>query len=115
MNGSQLSQRNEPVKIATIAEKRNRNVKWAERAVRESISSTETEALKDSVIDLIARDLKDLLDKIDGKIVKIDSRRPPGVSSSIIRHSAPSSAAFLIELEIYSAVAGFIVPSIFIT
>ncbi len=60
--------------VRTIAEKRNRNVKWAEKAVRESISSTETEALKDSVIDLIARDLKDLLEKIDGRVVKIDSR-----------------------------------------
>jgi membrane-bound serine protease (ClpP class) len=59
--------------VRTIAEKRNRNVKWAERAVRESISSTETEALKDSVIDLIAKDLKDLLDKIDGRKVKINS------------------------------------------
>lgn len=60
--------------VRTIAEKRNRNVKWAEKAVRESISSTETEALKDSVIDLIAKDLKDLLEKIDGKVVKVDSR-----------------------------------------
>jgi membrane-bound serine protease (ClpP class) len=59
--------------VRTIAEKRNRNVKWAERAVRESISSTETEALKDSVIDLISKDLKDLLDKIDGRKVKINS------------------------------------------
>jgi membrane-bound serine protease (ClpP class) len=59
--------------VRTIAEKRNRNVKWAERAVRESISSTETEALKDSVIDFIAKDLKDLLDKIDGRKVKINS------------------------------------------
>jgi membrane-bound serine protease (ClpP class) len=59
--------------VRTIAEKRNRNVKWAERAVRESISSTETEALKDSVIDLIAKDLKDLLDKIDGRKVQINS------------------------------------------
>ncbi len=59
--------------VRTIAEKRNRNVKWAEKAVRESISSTETEALRDSVIDLIARDLRDLLDKIDGRKVKIDS------------------------------------------
>ncbi len=60
--------------VRTIAEKRNRNVKWAERAVRESISSTETEALKENVIDLIASDLRDLLNKIDGRAVKVDSR-----------------------------------------
>jgi membrane-bound serine protease (ClpP class) len=53
--------------IRTISEKRNRNVKWAEDAVRKSISITETEALKDNVIDLIANDMNDLLVKINGK------------------------------------------------
>lgn len=51
--------------IRTISEKRNRNVKWAEDAVRKSLSITESEALKLNVIDLIASDLKDLLIKID--------------------------------------------------
>ena len=51
--------------IRSISEKRNRNVKWAEDAVRKSLSITETEALKLKVIDLIASDLKDLLEKID--------------------------------------------------
>ncbi len=51
--------------IRTISEKRNRNVKWAEDAVRKSLSITETEALKLKVIDLIASDLKDLLRKVD--------------------------------------------------
>lgn len=51
--------------IRTISEKRNRNVKWAEDAVRKSLSITESEALKLNVIDLIASNLKDLLIKID--------------------------------------------------
>lgn len=51
--------------IRTISEKRNRNVKWAEDAVRKSLSITETEALELKVIDLIASDLKELLNKID--------------------------------------------------
>ncbi|MCL5028903.1 MAG: nodulation protein NfeD [Bacteroidetes bacterium] len=59
--------------IRTISEKRNRNVKWAEEAVRRSISITETEALKDSVIDLIAANMKDLLNKINGKEIKTAS------------------------------------------
>ncbi len=54
----------------TIAEKRGRNVDWAERAVRGSISCTETEALRDSVIDIIARDLADLLRQADGRTVE---------------------------------------------
>ena len=56
--------------IRTISEKRNRNVKWAEDAVRKSISITETEALKDHVIDLIANNTRDLLEKINGKEIK---------------------------------------------
>ena len=59
--------------IRTIAEKRNRNMVWAERAVRRSYSYTETEALQDSVIDLIAKNEKELLAMIDGKIIKLTS------------------------------------------
>ncbi|MCM8807035.1 MAG: nodulation protein NfeD, partial [Candidatus Omnitrophica bacterium] len=60
--------------IKTIARHRNRNEKWAERAVRESISSTEEEALKENVIDLKAKDIDDLLDKIDNWKVKTKTR-----------------------------------------
>ena len=56
--------------IRSISEKRKRNVIWAEDAVRKSVSITETEALKDSVIDLIANDINDLLRKIDGREVE---------------------------------------------
>ena len=56
--------------IRSISEKRKRNVKWSEDAVRNSVSITETEALKDSVIDLIANDVNDLLAKIDGREVE---------------------------------------------
>jgi membrane-bound serine protease (ClpP class) len=56
--------------IQSIAEKKGRNTKWAAQAVRESVSITETEALKIKIIDLIAKDLNDLLEKIDGKTVE---------------------------------------------
>lgn len=56
--------------IQSIAEKKGRNVKWAAQAVRESVSITETEALKIKIIDLIAKDINDLLEKIDGKTVE---------------------------------------------
>jgi membrane-bound serine protease (ClpP class) len=56
--------------IKSIAGKRGRNVDWAVRAVRESVSIPATEALKIKVIDFIAKDLKDLLEKIDGKTVE---------------------------------------------
>ena len=60
--------------IRSISEKRHRNVHWAEDAVRRSYSITESEALKDSVIDLIATDVPDLLKKVDGKTVTVDGR-----------------------------------------
>lgn len=60
--------------IESIAAKKGRNVKWAAKAVRESVSITETEALKIKIIDLIAKDVDDLLAKIDGKTVE-KSRR----------------------------------------
>ena len=61
--------------IRTISEKRHRNVQWAEDAVRLSISITETEALKDSVIDLIAISVTDLLEKIDGRVVDANNAK----------------------------------------
>lgn len=56
--------------IRSISEKRKRNVKWSEDAVRNSVSITETEALRDSVVDLVAADLNELMAKIDGREVE---------------------------------------------
>jgi len=56
--------------IRSLAEARGRNVRWAEDAVRKSVSATEKEALELKVIDLIAKDLDELLRKIDGRKVK---------------------------------------------
>jgi len=56
--------------IRTISEKRHRNIQWADSAVRKSLSITETEALKKKVIDTIAANITDLLEKIDGKSVE---------------------------------------------
>jgi membrane-bound serine protease (ClpP class) len=54
----------------TIARERGRNVEWAEKAVRQSVSITEREAVQLKVVDLIAASLPDLLDKVDGRVVK---------------------------------------------
>ncbi|WP_018611314.1 NfeD family protein [Segetibacter koreensis] len=59
--------------IRTIAEKRKRNLQWAEEAVRRSVSITEKEALDKKVIDLIANDERDLLKLIDGKQIELAS------------------------------------------
>jgi len=59
--------------IRTIAKKRNRNIEWADNAVRRSYSYSETEALQDSVIDLIAKNDAELLRMIDGKRIGLNS------------------------------------------
>ena len=57
--------------IRSLAELRGRNADWAESAVRDAVSVPASEALELNVIDLIADDLDDLLEKIDGKTVSV--------------------------------------------
>lgn len=57
--------------IRSLAEQRGRNAEWAEKAVRQSASVTETEALQNNIIDLIAKDLSELLKLVHAKEVKL--------------------------------------------
>jgi membrane-bound serine protease (ClpP class) len=56
--------------VRSIATERGRNVEWAEKAVRSSVSATEREAVKLRIVDLVADSIPDLLVKIDGRTVK---------------------------------------------
>jgi membrane-bound serine protease (ClpP class) len=56
--------------ITSLADKRNRNAEWAEKAVRESVSIAEGEALKLNVIDLVSPSTSSLLETIDGRSVE---------------------------------------------
>jgi membrane-bound serine protease (ClpP class) len=55
--------------IRSLAQLRSRNAEWAEQAVRESVSLSAQEALQKNVITLIARDVPDLLQQVDGREV----------------------------------------------
>jgi membrane-bound serine protease (ClpP class) len=57
--------------IRSIAKKRNRNIKWAEKAVRESVSATAEEALELGIIDLIVSSIDELLEEIHGMKVEL--------------------------------------------
>lgn len=57
--------------IKSIAEQRGRNVKWAEDAVRKSVSATEKEALDLKIIDVVVEDIPALLAKLDGRKVTL--------------------------------------------
>src|SRR5215217_7430138 len=58
--------------IRAIAEKRKRNLEWAEEAVRKSVSITEEEAVQKHVIDLVAQNETDLLKQINGRLIELN-------------------------------------------
>ena len=58
--------------ILSLAEQRGRNAEWAERAVRLGESISARAALENNVIDVVADDLADLLEQIDGLSVTVD-------------------------------------------
>jgi membrane-bound serine protease (ClpP class) len=78
-----------------LAAQRGRNADWADRAVRESVSATESEALADGVVDLVARDLGDLLGQLDGRsVVTADGAR------TIAVRGAPTVAVEMTVVEL---------------
>ena len=57
--------------IRSLAQLRGRNADWAAEAVRRAVSLPAEEALKMRVIDLMARNVPDLLDKVNGREVSV--------------------------------------------
>jgi membrane-bound serine protease (ClpP class) len=74
--------------IRTIAEFRNRNLQWAEDAVRQSVAISANEALQKNIVDLIASNDRELLNRIDGKLIKHDS-------SSFVLHTRGATIQLL--------------------
>jgi membrane-bound serine protease (ClpP class) len=58
-----------------IARQRGRNVEWAVKAVRQSVSVAAEEAAKLKVVDMVARDLDEVLGKIEGRTVEIGGEK----------------------------------------
>lgn len=59
-----------------LADRRGRNADWVERAIRESVSIGDVEALELGVVDLVAPTVTDLLEQAEGRIVELaDGRR----------------------------------------
>jgi membrane-bound serine protease (ClpP class) len=90
----------------SVAERRGRNAQWVERAIRESISATETEALREHVIDLVATDLDDLIRQINGREVPGKGRlaldpdrkveQEEGLRSRVLRAISNPNIAYLL-------------------
>ncbi len=76
--------------VRGLANKHGRNADWAELAVREAASITSEVALEIGVIDLIAEDVRDLLEQIHGRKVEVQGRdRVLNTSSLLIEQLEP--------------------------
>jgi len=64
----------------SMAAERGRNAEWAEKAVRESVSASAREALELKVIDVLAKDLSELINQLDGIAVSL----PDGPAELVI-------------------------------
>jgi membrane-bound serine protease (ClpP class) len=74
--------------IRALAEERGRNADWAERAVREGVSTTARQALELKVIDIVAEDIDDLLKQIDGRKVKVASGQKTISTADLVLETA---------------------------
>lgn len=71
----------------SLAERRGRNQKWAESIIRQSVSTPASEALKLGVIDLVAENRGELLQKLDGHSYRRDGKE-------LILHTADARLVF---------------------
>jgi len=88
--------------IRSIAQAHGRNMEWAEKAVRESVSATEQEALKLNVIDLVAPDLDSLITQLDGRQVtmlagQVMTLHTQGVAVNFIKMSTIEEFLYIIS------------------
>jgi len=110
--------------IRGLAELRGRNAEWAERAMREAVSLTSQEALRQGVIDLIADSPQQLLRALDGRTVRLGDRQvvlrtatlerralPPRAHERLIATlTQPSVALLLLLLGVWALVLEFSQP-----
>jgi membrane-bound serine protease (ClpP class) len=105
--------------LRSLAELRGRNADWAERAVREGASLSNSQALAMNVIDLVANDLTELLAALDGREIKLPSRTVKLSTSGLVLHDVqpdwrtellalltnPNVAYILMLIGIYGLIA----------
>lgn len=77
--------------IRGLAELRGRNADWAEKAVREAASLSAGKALDEKVIDIVARDIGDVLAQLDGRSVKVGDRSIAlAAKDVVVEHERPN-------------------------
>jgi membrane-bound serine protease (ClpP class) len=112
--------------IRSLAQMRGRNAEWAERAVREAVSLSASEALKMKVIDLVAEDVPGLLKRLDGRKLKVSDTEHVLQTAEVVATplepdwrtrflsviTDPSIAYVLILLGIYALIFEFSNPGL---
>lgn len=110
--------------IRSLAEMRGRNADWAEQSVREGASLPVSEALEKNVIDVVASNVNDLLQQIDGRQVSVGDRRvtlktagleiqtiAPGWRTELLSIIANPNIAFILLLVgVYGLILEFAHP-----
>ncbi|HET97369.1 MAG TPA: nodulation protein NfeD [Desulfurivibrio alkaliphilus] len=114
--------------IRSLAQMRGRNMEWAERAVREAVSLPAEEAAATNVVDLVARDLADLLAQIDGRRIvlpageiTLNTANAPTVAIDpdwrnrfLATVTNPSVAYILMLIGVYGLLLEFYNPGFFV-
>ncbi|MGY3035604.1 membrane-bound serine protease (ClpP class) [Bradyrhizobium sp. USDA 4354] len=111
--------------IRSLAELRNRNADWAEKAVREAATLSASGALEARAIDLVARDQAELLRQVDGRAVEvaggktqrlvtrdavIEAIEPGRISRFLAVITNPNVAFILLMVGIYGLIFEFMSP-----
>ena len=110
--------------IRSLAQLRGRNAEWAEQAVNEGSSLSAEEALEQGVIDLMAGQLPELLQKLDGREIMVaEQKRTLNTAGLGIEHyeadwrtellgilTNPNVAYFLMLIGIYGLIFEFANP-----
>ena len=110
--------------IRSLAQLRGRNAEWAEQAVHEGSSLSAKEALEQGVIDLMAGQLPELLQKLDGREIMVaEQKRTLNTAGLGIEHydadwrtellgilTNPNVAYFLMLIGIYGLIFEFANP-----
>jgi membrane-bound serine protease (ClpP class) len=94
-----------------LAEERDRNADWVEKAIRQSVSIPSSEAVKLKVVDLAADSLEDLLAKIDGRKIEVAGKKavlhttgvpikeiPEGLRFRVLKYIADPNIAFILMM-----------------
>ncbi|NEH49562.1 nodulation protein NfeD [Rhizobium leguminosarum] len=110
--------------IRGLAELRNRNADWAERAVREAASLSSAAAVREKVIDFAAADINDLLAQAQGRVVRVGQTDVRLETSGLIVQELepdwrtrllsvitdPNIALILMMVGIYGLIFEFLTP-----